>query len=106
MSNSKVIEMASLGERLVALSGEAEEEKKPEKGVWLAQHMEKFKLEKGITEDTVPTMELIKLQVCLPKIETEQDRLDYKEPISVWEDVTGKVLHSDGDFYEGKFGKS
>ena len=81
--------MASLGDRLVALSGEAGEEKKPESGVWLKKEMEEYKLRKGITEDTVPTEELIKLQVCLPKIETEQDLLDYKEPISVWDDVTG-----------------
>ena len=82
--------MACLNERLVALSGEAEAESKPERGVWLSEKLEEFKRSEGITEDTEPTIELIKLQVCLPKFKTEQDRLDFKEPIRQWEEVTGQ----------------
>ena len=83
--------MVSLGERLEALSGEVGEEKKPEKGAWLRQKMEEFKLRQGITEDTKPTMDLIKLQVCLPQIKTEQDEKDYKELLK-WENVTGEKV--------------
>ena len=73
--------MASLGERLVALS---EAESTPERGVWLSEKLEDFKRKEGITAYTEPTIELIKLQVCLPQIMNEQDRLNYKEPILEW----------------------
>ena len=77
----KVTVMASLGERLVALS---EAESTPERGVWLSEKLEDFKRKEGITEDTKPTIELIKLQVCLSQIKNEQDRLNYNEPILQW----------------------
>lgn len=75
--------MANLGARLVALSGEVEEV--VEKGAWLRE----FMLSEGITEDTQPTRDLIRRQVCLPKCGTEEERKAYRDPILQWEVVTG-----------------
>ena len=80
--------MASLGARLVAMSGEVEE--KPENGVWLTEQMKEFKLREGITEDTVPTRELIKLQVSLPKFGTKKELEKFKDPILSWVPITGE----------------
>ena len=80
--------MASLGARLVALSGEVEVEEKPERGVWLAEQMEKFKLREEITEDTEPTRDLIMQQVSLPKFRTKEEREAFKDPILQWDAVT------------------
>ena len=80
--------MANLDARLVALSGEVDV--KPEKGVWLAEQMKEYKLKHGITEDTVPTTELIKLQVLPPKFKTKEEREAFRDPILQWEHVTGE----------------
>ena len=84
--------MSSLGDKLAALSREEEEvDEKPERGGWLRQQLEELKLREGITEDTKPSEDLIKQQVCLPKFESEQERGDFKDPILQWEVVTGEV---------------
>ena len=81
--------MASLGARLVALSGEVEAKVDEEKGAWLKGKMEEFKLSKGITEDTQPTRDLIMRQICLPpSLETEEERKAFRDPILQWEVVT------------------
>ena len=81
--------MSSLGARLVALSGEVEEN--PKREGWLDQQMEEFKLRGGITEATVPTKDLIKRQVLLPQFGTSQDLEDFKDPIRYgWNDVFGE----------------
>ena len=80
--------MATLGARLVALSGEVEV--KPENGVWLTEQMNEFKLRKGITEDTVPSLSLIKLQVCPPKFKNKEEMEAFRDPILQWEPVPGE----------------
>ena len=51
--------------RLVAISSEADTDRAL-RGRWLKEKMDEEKLRLGITEDTVPTDEMIRRQILLP----------------------------------------
>ena len=71
--------------RLVAISSEADTDRAL-RGRWLKEKMDEEKLRLGITEDTVPTDEMIRRQILLPTSGSQ-----FIEPITVWETTSGPL---------------
>ena len=73
-----------LNARLASISSEAGSPRRESRGEWLEARMQELRTEEGITDDTVPTPELIKRQILLPSSDAP-----FSEPIKQWEAVPG-----------------